>query len=182
MAMLQRSLVEHVLPSLFVDQRFDATSYIVRETSDESLLVCSAQRIKSSQYSAFNVLGLVIVGLVGLIILICNYVIVNITMRCRRRKGRGFYKHEEWMEHQILQLQRMVFQYQGFGPWKGQTDTEPTTTTFGQVFSPPKVSRGHDRADDLIDESFPESSHGGKCADSGRSGQPSLVSGTGPPM
>ncbi|RKK82868.1 hypothetical protein BFJ68_g17495 [Fusarium oxysporum] len=134
MALLQRRVVEHASPPQFRVRGFDADEYIIPETSSESLRLCSLQRIKTSQHTSFSVLGLAIIVVTGLLIIIFNVMLVDIVAWFRRKAARGLSQNREWIESETLQLQRMLCEAQGIGPWKGHQDAVPVTVTFGQDF------------------------------------------------
>jgi hypothetical protein len=135
MAMLQRIVVEHALPSNFgVSGSASTDSYVIPENDTESLRLCSHQRIKASGYSSFSVLELAVIILVGSFIILVNILLPGIVGWFQRKTGRGLRRRREWIESETLQLQRMLFEMRGIGPWEGNQDAVPVTANFGQKF------------------------------------------------
>ncbi|KAI9860128.1 MAG: hypothetical protein M1813_006238 [Trichoglossum hirsutum] len=135
MAMLQRIVVEHALPSNFrVSDSASTDSYVIPENDTESLRLCSHQRIKAIGYSSFSVLGLAVIILVGSFIILVNILLPGIVGWFQRKTGRGLHRRREWIESETLQLQRMLFEMRGIGPWEGNQDAVPVTANFGQKF------------------------------------------------
>jgi hypothetical protein len=137
MAMLQRRVIDHALPSnLNTSRSIHADTYIIPENDAESLRLCSHQRIKTSEYSSFSVLGLALI-ISGCSLTILISILLPRTMGWFQRKtGRGLHRRLEWIESQTLQLQRMLFEKWGIGPWKGGQNAVPVTAMFGQKFQP----------------------------------------------
>jgi hypothetical protein len=135
MAIMQRRVVDHALPSKLKFHSFlDEKQHIVLENDTESLRLCHSQRIKTSTYSSFSVLGLAIIIFGGLSLMLLNILLADVVAYYQRNTRRGLYQRLEWIETETLQLQRMVFEGRGIGPWEGLQEAVPITSTFGQKF------------------------------------------------
>lgn len=89
------------------------------------------QKIRSSAYSNFSVLGLAIVLIVGSLLIILGYTIESLvnTIETRLRHIHK-YSRLEWSAHDILQTQRMAHDELGYGKWENCTGVRavPVTT------------------------------------------------------
>jgi hypothetical protein len=140
MALLQRRVVDHVLPSE-VGRPDDAGLEgwdFNKENDTESQVLCSRQRIRSSEFTSFCVLGIAIIVAVGSLVALIDLVLADAVGWIQHRIGRGLSKRFEWIEHGTLNLQRLLFEAWGIGPWKGDgSNLPPVTDTFGHEFQPP---------------------------------------------
>lgn len=137
MAILQRRVVDHASPSSFkLNGSLRSDKYIIPENDTESLRLCSHQRIRTSEYSSFSVLGLALIFLGGAFIILINILLAGTVGWFQRKTGRGLHRRLEWIEGEMLQLQRMLFEGWGIGPWNGDQNIVPVTALFGQKFQP----------------------------------------------
>ncbi|KAH8696936.1 hypothetical protein GQ44DRAFT_733494 [Phaeosphaeriaceae sp. PMI808] len=92
---------------------------------------CKNQKIKSSRYYSFSVLGLSVILFVGGFIMILGLFIESVAGcmgRLRRRKGsRSAYTRLEWQANSTLQLQRLAHEPLGFGTWSRTMENVPVT-------------------------------------------------------
>jgi len=137
MAMLQQRVVDHASPSNFkIRSTLGADPPIIPENNTESLRLCSHQRIKTSAYFSFSVLGLTFIILGGCFIILINILLTSAVGWIQHKTGRGLHRELEWIECDTLQLQRRLFEAWGIGPWKTDQHAVPVTATFGQKFQP----------------------------------------------
>lgn len=87
---------------------------------------CINQKIKSTAYTSFSVLGLSITIIIGgLIIVVSNFIDPLWTFLDRRK--RYTYQRLEWSLNETLQLQRMAHEELGLGTWSRTASRVPVT-------------------------------------------------------
>lgn len=94
------------------------------QSGDQS---CYSQKIKSTGYTSFSVLGLVTTLVVGGLIILASALIEPLCAFIQRRYKKGTYRRLEWVTNETLQLQRMVHEELGLGTWTGASARLPVT-------------------------------------------------------
>ncbi|KAL9616822.1 MAG: hypothetical protein Q9160_008345 [Pyrenula sp. 1 TL-2023] len=121
LAHIQRMVVEAVTGPSDISVR----QYVQRNVSDIEDF-CIDQMIRSTAYTCFSVLGLVItLVLGGLMIIMSNFIEPLCAFLDRRKKYT--YQRLEWISNETLQLQRMVHEELGLGTWSKTTSRVPVT-------------------------------------------------------
>ncbi|KAF2796641.1 hypothetical protein K505DRAFT_415622 [Melanomma pulvis-pyrius CBS 109.77] len=95
--------------------------------------ICKNQKIVSTLYYSFNVLGMTIILVIGGIFILLEAVLESIVDwldRCRRRHD-AIYARLEWSANSTLQLQRMAHEELGLGTWSRCAGDLPVTE-FGE--------------------------------------------------
>ncbi|KAL9109450.1 MAG: hypothetical protein Q9227_005958 [Pyrenula ochraceoflavens] len=87
--------------------------------TDESRRLCKSQKILSSAYSNFSILGLAVVFIVGGIIIVLGYTLEHFVDFLETRIRKNTYSRLEWSANDILQTQRMAHEELGIGTWQG---------------------------------------------------------------
>lgn len=92
--------------------------------------MCENQIITSTASYSFSVLGLVIILVFGGLIILTNLFLEPLirVLRRLRRNDTGAYRQLEWDLTETLQLQRLVYEGQGIGRWKGEPNVVPVAT------------------------------------------------------
>ncbi|KAL9112134.1 MAG: hypothetical protein Q9227_003511 [Pyrenula ochraceoflavens] len=88
---------------------------------------CVDQKIRSTAYTNFSVLGLTITLAVGGLFIVLSEIIEPLCGFLKRRNKRYAYKRLEWVTNETLQLQRMVYEKLGLGTWSGASSKVPVT-------------------------------------------------------
>ncbi|ETS80554.1 hypothetical protein PFICI_08083 [Pestalotiopsis fici W106-1] len=89
--------------------------------------MCYNQKVRSTLYGSFNMFGLLLTYIAGLLIIIISYLIEPV-LACRYRRSKYKpYKYLEWTTGSILQQQRLVHENAGSGDWDQCTSDVPTT-------------------------------------------------------
>lgn len=89
-------------------------------------LTNSFQKILSTSYGSFSLVGLLSIFITGFVITISSYLLEPVSsFLCK--KGYRQYAHLEWTTNTVLQLQRLAHEELGLGTWSGCADTVPTT-------------------------------------------------------
>lgn len=120
-------------PQIQITPNSTYDQYIIpNNATTEGIHLCQNQKIRSSTYYSFSVVGLAIIILGGsLIILLSNLIPVIVALLLKRRaqqgKTRCWKKQEEWEMNDVLQLQRIALERYGVRPWK--VDGEVPTLT-----------------------------------------------------
>lgn len=84
------------------------------------------QKILSTSYGSFSLVGLYSIFITGFIITVASYLLEPVSsFLCK--KGYRQYAHLEWTTNTVLQLQRLAHEELGLGTWSGCADTVPTT-------------------------------------------------------
>ncbi|KAL9111678.1 MAG: hypothetical protein Q9227_003952 [Pyrenula ochraceoflavens] len=89
---------------------------------------CIPQKVRSTAYTSFNVLGLSITISLGGMIILLSYLIEPLCDFVQRRRKNTAYCQLEWVANETLQLQRMVHQEVGLGTWTGSLVGIPVTS------------------------------------------------------
>ncbi|KAF2837290.1 hypothetical protein M501DRAFT_197728 [Patellaria atrata CBS 101060] len=136
LAALQRGIVDHASPPILqIRPGVESTDYIVKPESDGERNHCGNQKIRSTAYSSFSVLGLSIIMVGGTFIILINLCLSGIVGWFQKRHGS--YRFFEWNQGDYLQLQRLAFEGANIGPWKGKDDAVPLTVHAGMRFRIP---------------------------------------------
>jgi hypothetical protein len=121
LASLQRSVVDQAMgpadPALLPILR--------RPNTPEEQKVCANQKIRSDSYASINVLGLVIIFVVGGLIIVTSFALPIVVRRIKQRQNP--YSTLEWIVNDTLQLQRLAHEAVRSGTWKDTDGNFPTT-------------------------------------------------------
>lgn len=88
---------------------------------------CLSQKIRSTAYMSFSVLGLAITFILGGLMIGLSAFVESLYAAWQKRRRRGTYERLEWVSNEPLQLQRMVHEELGLGIWTGASDSVPIT-------------------------------------------------------
>ena len=116
---------------------------------------CSAQKIYTTEYTSFNVLGLSIIFVVGGVLIILDLVLLLLVGLLARLCGYTN-PYDPWLQDDPLHLQQRAFEQSGLGTWQGQ-DTSVPVTEPGQKMRVPWYTSPSPRADRLIGETSKQS-------------------------
>lgn len=111
--------------------------YVVPATEGFAKEMCTSQIVRRSDYRSFSVLGIIIIFAFGFLFAFINHTIRPIARQMQRHTSKGRYRNAEWQANDFLQLQRMAYQHNNMGTWKGQQDIVPLTNP-GEVFTLPE--------------------------------------------
>ncbi|KAH8889020.1 hypothetical protein GQ53DRAFT_825784 [Thozetella sp. PMI_491] len=89
--------------------------------------MCDNQKIRSTDYTSFSVLGLILVYVTGTLIIIISYLLEPIFDCLEKRRKSVDYRNLEWRSNQFLQLQRLGYSSLGRGTWSRAADSIPMT-------------------------------------------------------
>ncbi|TGJ88130.1 hypothetical protein E0Z10_g635 [Xylaria hypoxylon] len=98
----------------------------VNYTTPNLQKLCNNQKMRSTSYASFSLLGLVFIFLVGTLLTLASYIIEPLSS-VLHKKGYNQYGHLEWTTNSTLQLQRSAYEAAGRGTWANCTGTMPTT-------------------------------------------------------
>lgn len=116
LAMLQGGLVNSAIgPN---DERM-LEKFWRRPDSEVTRSLCKNQKIKSTAYSNFSILGLVIVFAFGSLIIILDLTLESIIVFVEGRRGTLKYSRLEWFTNDVLETQRLAHEELGLGTWEG---------------------------------------------------------------
>ncbi|KAI1416659.1 hypothetical protein F5Y13DRAFT_205494 [Hypoxylon sp. FL1857] len=102
-------------------------SYTSPPLNEEEQTMCESQKIRSSAYTSFSLLGLYFTYVTGAVIVTISYVLEpSLAWLHRRRKYRQ-YEHLEWVSNTSLQLYRLANESLGLGKWSDCTESVPMT-------------------------------------------------------
>ncbi|KAF2737471.1 hypothetical protein EJ04DRAFT_550620 [Polyplosphaeria fusca] len=117
------------------------------ETAEKNM--CENQKIMTTKYSSFSVLGVgLILGIGGLIMLLDIFLELLVDyIESRRRRSKGNTKHSyarvEWNTNTTLQLQRLAHEQVGAGDWKSATWLAHPVTAPGEELAMFDLKREH---------------------------------------
>ncbi|EON69223.1 hypothetical protein W97_08482 [Coniosporium apollinis CBS 100218] len=138
MALTQRRVVEYASPpDIEIRAGTRSTEYVITPQASDELKMCSSQKIRSTAFSSFSVVGLCIIMGGGTVIILLNCWLTDIVHWVMKSTGKGHYQRLEWIEGETLQLQRMAFEGRGVTDWKGRDACVPVTTIFAHKFPMP---------------------------------------------
>ncbi|KAF2184882.1 hypothetical protein K469DRAFT_633197 [Zopfia rhizophila CBS 207.26] len=121
LALLQRRVVEFASPpDVRVRPGVSSLQHIVRPELPELLKLCNAVKIRTTAYSNFSVLALVLTIVGGLLIIGLNLTLSTVVEWAQKRSRKYLYKRLEWIETSDLHLHRMACEGRGIGPWNGR--------------------------------------------------------------
>ena len=86
------------------------------------------QKIRSSLYSSFSLLGLTTTLFMGLLIILAEQAVAPLLRFLQRRKAHKIYSRLEWDTNALLELQRLAHEQLGFGAWEVKLGSTPVTT------------------------------------------------------
>ncbi|KAI0015357.1 hypothetical protein F4780DRAFT_787088 [Xylariomycetidae sp. FL0641] len=99
----------------------------INYTGPELQRICRNQKIRSTAYASFSVLGLVITFTLSILLILASYLLEPISKYLYQKKRYSQYAYLEWHTNGTLQLQRLAHEEKGLGTWSGCLDTIPTT-------------------------------------------------------
>ena len=94
---------------------------------DQVKLTCLNQRIRSTTFASFSVLGLSIIVGIGLLTILTSYTLVPTISYLERRNRFKTYPVMEWCMNETFQLQRVAHEESGSGLWSNTADAIPIT-------------------------------------------------------
>lgn len=105
---------------------------------------CSSQKVHSSSYTTFSVVGLGLNFGIGGIILILGYLLPFMIPKLQRRqaekKGKVSKAGEQWLLNNALHLQRVAHEMMAIGTWTRREATVPITTEVESFEAPSQRS------------------------------------------
>ncbi|KAI0450085.1 hypothetical protein F5B21DRAFT_529296 [Xylaria acuta] len=99
----------------------------VNFTSPAALKLCQNQKMRTTAYASFSLLGFTLTFVVGFLLATFSYIQEPLVTWSYKRKGRKPYQHLEWVSNATLQLHRLAHEEMGWGEWSNCTETIPTT-------------------------------------------------------
>ncbi|KAI0544175.1 hypothetical protein F4679DRAFT_591693 [Xylaria curta] len=95
--------------------------------NEEEQKLCNSQKIRSSAYSSFNLLGLYIIFILGAVIICVSFALEPLLECLYKRRKYKPYAHFEWISNNSLQLHRLAQEELGLTKWSRCTEEVPTT-------------------------------------------------------
>ncbi|KAL9111595.1 MAG: hypothetical protein Q9227_004083 [Pyrenula ochraceoflavens] len=90
-----------------------------RPGSSEEKYLCKNQKILSSEYANFSVLGLILVLALGSLIILLDYTLESIIVFIENKRGLHKYSRLEWFTNEVLETQRLAHEELGIATWEG---------------------------------------------------------------
>ncbi|KAK4223661.1 hypothetical protein QBC38DRAFT_459135 [Podospora fimiseda] len=94
---------------------------------DESKEMCQNQKIRTTAFSSFSMLGLILIILTGTQIILISYLLEPITAILHRKGKYRDYAYYEWLTTSAFQLQRLAHRGVEAGTWTHTLSSVPTT-------------------------------------------------------
>ncbi|KAI0857613.1 hypothetical protein F4860DRAFT_488914 [Xylaria cubensis] len=123
LASVQASFVEAAQGSSDPEFR----QYTAPPLNEEEQKLCNSQKIRSSAYSSFNLFGLYIIFISGIIIICVSFALEPLLACLYKRRKYKPYAHLEWISNNSLQLHRLAQEELGLTKWSRCTEEVPTT-------------------------------------------------------
>lgn len=141
LASIQGKMLDHVTgPS-----NPDFLQYVDPATTPDEHTLCNSQIATRNDYASFSTFGVVMILAVGGVIIIIGLSLEYITSTVRKSTNRSTYRQLEWDTSEVLQLQRLAYEGQGTGCWKGEADAVPITARDDRFGIPVRRERGEDK-------------------------------------
>ena len=90
-------------------------------------MLTPTQKIKSTRYSSFSVLGIAIILILGSVLVVIDTGLETMIFWWGRRRNRITYAHLEWKSNSMLQIQRLAHEGIGSGSWSRSLKVNPVT-------------------------------------------------------
>ena len=116
--------------------RPDLNRYVTPATTSFQKEMCVNQITRRADYRSFSVLGLTIVLILGILFTILNYIVEPIVHWTQSRTSDGRYRNAEWQANDFLQLQRMAYEHNDMGTWRGHDNVVPLTNSDDKFIIP----------------------------------------------
>ncbi|KAF2491600.1 hypothetical protein BU16DRAFT_468495 [Lophium mytilinum] len=142
LASLQSSLVEDAMGDMLVG------GDICTESEPRCIKKCKTQKIKSSRYYSFSILGMSIILCVGGFIMLLALFLKDVAKLMNKIRGlqnsKSAYATLEWQANSTLQLQRIAHESLGLGTWSKTAESIPVTEK-NQILGVLDITRNHPR-------------------------------------
>ncbi|KAF2084695.1 hypothetical protein K490DRAFT_10084, partial [Saccharata proteae CBS 121410] len=112
LAILQRILVEQATGP----EDTDVMAMMARPTTDAEWKRCKSQKVQTTGYTSFSILGLVLIFTLGSLIILVAHAIDPLSFSLPKSRSTT-YQRIEWIANDTLQLQRLAHEGYGFGSW-----------------------------------------------------------------
>lgn len=137
LAVFQRRVNEYASPENFeIKPGVSSLDKIVRQEGPNMAALCDLQKIRSMTHMSFSILGMVIILVVGSILVLLDWFLVQYIFWFRAVTHRRLAKKEDWKHSGTLSLHKQALQAGGIGPWDTQDWAFPTLTKRYFTFSP----------------------------------------------
>ena len=121
-------------------------------TTEQGRAFCTNQRIMSTRYSSFSILGIALIFALGGTLIVVDLTLESFLDWLQRKSVYHDYGRLEWKTNATLQLQRLAYEEAGSGTWSHCSDTVPTTRT-GDRLRPINISNiEHPRLSSISNE------------------------------
>ena len=142
-------------PRIRVTPNSTYDQYVTQANTNEEVHICHNQKIRSSTYYSFSVVGLAIIILGGSAVILLSNLIPLTVQLWRKRKARqgnadAWRKQEEWALTDVLQLHRIALERYGLWPWKVDGEV-PLLTGYSRQFKLPWLDGKEPRTESETD-------------------------------
>ncbi|KAF2470853.1 uncharacterized protein BDR25DRAFT_224685 [Lindgomyces ingoldianus] len=118
LAVFQRRVNEFAAPEDFEIRPGLSSLKMINQPTDNMREICSQQKVRSSEHHAVSVLGMAIILVVGSVLILLDWVIVQQVFWFRSlTTHHRFAKKNDWINSGTLQLHRHTLESRGIGPW-----------------------------------------------------------------
>ena len=125
----------------------DFRQYLDPASSNDEQTLCTSQIATRNDYASFSTFGIAMILALGGVIIIIGLSIEFIVNTIRKSSNRGTCRQVEWDVSEVLQLQRLAFEGQGMGNWRGDADSVPTTAREDRFGILTWSDKGEDKGD-----------------------------------
>ncbi|KAF2122329.1 hypothetical protein BDV96DRAFT_482825 [Lophiotrema nucula] len=137
LAVFQRRVNEYASPENFeIKPGVSSLDKIIRQEDPNLAALCNLQKIRSTTHMSFSILGMVIILVVGSVLVLLDWFLVQYIFWFRAMTHRRLAKKEDWTQGGTLILHKQVLEARGIGPWNTQDWAFPTLTKRFLTFSP----------------------------------------------
>lgn len=136
LAIFQRRVNEYASPENFeIKPGVHSINQIVRPTDPEMLALCKNQKIRSSEYYNVSVLGMCVILVVGGILILLDWTLIQQIFWIRAHTHHRMAKKIDWVSTGTLELFRQALEARRIGPWDAGDYLFPTLHEKGKTFT-----------------------------------------------
>jgi hypothetical protein len=136
LAVFQRRVNEYASPENFeIKPGVHSKDQIVRPTDPQMLELCRNQKIRSSDYYNISVLGMYVILLVGGLLILLDWTLIQQIFWIRAHTHHRMAKKTDWASTGTLELFRQALEARRIGPWDTGDYLFPTLQERGKTFT-----------------------------------------------
>jgi hypothetical protein len=107
-------------PELQLGSNLTYDMYITAPNTTEGKNICNSQKILSNGQYSFSLFGLLFILVGGLLVIVLSNAIPPLVAQWQAKSSdeRAQYRRREWIDNDVLYLQKIALESSGIGPWR----------------------------------------------------------------